>query len=143
MNIQEAAVALARVAHELWRTEMAKEGWRYGPTFDESKRLHDALVPFDELHPTDKRWTRTCLDEVAAELLAGVEYPRGDDREFVPEEMIVGMRVGCTEGDDEGTVQSWVVTPEGCLDTITVRWDDGEVTEACAEERVLRRVWNG
>lgn len=143
MDMQEAAVALARVAHELWRSKMAREGWKYGPKYDEANRLHDALVPYDELHPTDARWTRLGVPDFAEDLLAAVEYPRGEFREFVPEEMVVGMRVASDDGVSQGTVESWVATAEGCLDLIAVRWDDGDVTQHCPAERELRRVWNG
>ncbi|CAG1010346.1 hypothetical protein PHYC_03834 [Phycisphaerales bacterium] len=139
MNLHEAADLLAPMMHEMWRTKMLAEGWRYGPAYDEAAKTHDALVPFEQLHPTDRVWTRTGLEDYAEILLREVEYPRGDDREFRPEEMRVGLPVVGSDLESKGTVQAWIATPDGCLESITVRWDDGEVTEHCpASGEVLR-----
>lgn len=44
-----AADPLARLEHESWCREKSLAGWRHGPVRDNSRRIHDALVPFDKL----------------------------------------------------------------------------------------------
>lgn len=125
---------------------MIREGWRCGATFDPAEKVHDALVPFPELTRYDRCALRTAIEaeDVEARLGALVDYPRGDDRPFGAEEMRAGLEVGLAAdldgaGSERGRVVEWALTPEGCLDEITVRWEDGTVSRHCPSERDLRR----
>jgi hypothetical protein len=139
-----AELELAELAHRLWCQEMIAEGWSPGP-FDPVKKTHDALVSFEGLGVVDRHSTALGIEslELIDRLRSVVEYPRGEDREFSRDEVSVGLRVGSSDEPDQfGTVLSWEEDPhwQGCLQTITVRWDSGEVNVHAAAERELRRL---
>lgn len=46
---------LARMEHERWCADRALDGWKYHAVRDDSRKLHDCLVPYDDLaEPTKK-----------------------------------------------------------------------------------------
>ena len=139
-----ADLELAELAHRLWCQGMIAEGWSPGP-FDAAKKTHDALVKFEDLDIVDRHSTVIGVEslEIVDRLRAVVDYPRGDDREFCAGELSVGLRVGFSDDADQlGTVLSWEEDSKwpGCLRTITVRWDSGEVNVHGAAEREIRRL---
>lgn len=136
-------ISIACVAHELWCDRMGRAGWRRGASFNLSAQAHDAMVPFAELDPRDRR---SLLAAVRASgvldlLAAAVEYPRGAFREIGAREVRVGLPVTDRGGVARGTVQSWETDPGGqVLDKIRVRWEDGQLTEHYPPEAELRVV---
>ena len=140
---------LCRVTHLCWREKKIREGWQPG-TLDERARVHDALVPFEELTKRDRHVLCVAVeaDEVEKFLAGIVEYERGPERLFMIDEMHEGMRVGMSKSDEPsddddilGTVTGWDVDPDsGELESIDVRWDDGEVRRYHPEVRELRRL---
>lgn len=139
MTDAEALNKIARLAHELWCERLRREGWRPGP-FDAAAKTHDALVPFEQLHPADARSTRAGVEalDIPALLEQAVDYPRGPDREFIPEELRQGLVVESSDGACRGQVESWTISA-GALTNIRVRWSDGEVIDHFPPERELRR----
>lgn len=139
---------IASVAHELWRRNLEREGWRPGPRFDADKRIHDAMVPYRELSPFDQRQVRVGVEccELDEELLRSVDHVRGPSREFRVEEMREGLPVQLTApfGDDpveaQGTIEKWEPGPEGSVETIHVRFPDGDLVGYCPSQRELRRI---
>ena len=41
-------------AHEAWREENRKTGWKYGPVKDPAKREHPCMVPYEQLPDEQK-----------------------------------------------------------------------------------------
>ena len=129
---------------------MRRDGWHASDTFDAQKRAHDALVPFERLSRRDRRSLRIAViaEELKLNLADVVEYERGPDRVFLVEEMSVGLRVGMAPTDEPshrddvpGVVVDWAVDPATReLESIQVRWDDGDVTHHHPDVRELRRL---
>lgn len=52
---------LACLEHDRWCNERRRAGWKYAPTRDERRRLHPALVPWDQLPEDVKEWDRKMI----------------------------------------------------------------------------------
>lgn len=133
---------LARIAHEVWCERMVAEGWRPGAAFDGELRTHDAIVPFDQLCPVDRRsaYLGIVATECANDIRRSINYTRGQDRELGVKDMFVGLRVVYSESPKiRGAVLSWKEDLEcpGTLTTISVKWDSGETIEYAAAEREI------
>lgn len=146
----EPLAVLAHLAHDLWRRRMRRKGWRYGPSFDEGRKTHDAMVPFDALSRHDRSMVIEAVRALDIEPLLerAVDHDRGPEREFSAEEMAVGLRVGWaggirfedpSEAEMTGEIVGWELEGED-LALIRVRWSDGEVQEHLPAERDLRRL---
>ena len=61
---------LAPMEHERWLLEKEAEGYRYGEKRDEPKKIHDLMVPFDELPGAIQRQNFDEIDQIP-ELLDG------------------------------------------------------------------------
>ncbi len=48
---EEEVIDLAKYEHDEWCDEKIRQGWTYGPDRDDSRLIHDCLVPWDELTP--------------------------------------------------------------------------------------------
>lgn len=48
--------SLARLEHQSWQVDRWLDGWRYGRTRDDSRRIHDNLCDFDDLNDATKRY---------------------------------------------------------------------------------------
>lgn len=145
---------LARAAHALWCRKMVACGWTYGEVFDQEQCTHDALVPFDRLNIHDQNNAIVLIqsEEIEERLARLLDYPRGPDRPFTPEEMRVGLPVGWATSvkftdplrnaaDEVGTVMSWQVDEAtGELSVIRIRWPGGDVNEHYPSQRDLRRL---
>lgn len=46
---------MCRVEHKRWSSERLLDGWIYGPRRIDERRIHDKLVPWDQLSDADKR----------------------------------------------------------------------------------------
>ncbi|KAE9204217.1 hypothetical protein PF004_g17910 [Phytophthora fragariae] len=55
---------LAENSHEVWATEYAAKGWRFGPEFDEAAKTHPSLKPYMLLDESDKVLTREGVTSV-------------------------------------------------------------------------------
>lgn len=40
--------------HDLWMEVKRKDGWTYGPEFDDAAKTHPSMVPFDDLPEYEK-----------------------------------------------------------------------------------------
>lgn len=56
--------ALVRNAHEVWAQLRMNEGWRYGPTRDDVRKLHPCLIPFEEMPDSDRSFDREMVLEI-------------------------------------------------------------------------------
>ncbi len=45
---------LARAEHDRWCSDLRRQGWRWGPAKDATRRLHPNLVPWSELSEDDR-----------------------------------------------------------------------------------------
>lgn len=131
---------IARQAHACWCQSMHQQGWRPGG-YDERAQTHDAMIPFDQLHKRDRLATlRAARYDAVEELAALVRYGRGPDRDFVLDEMKVGLLVvSADEQAEKGRVVDWLVDEEGELERIIVSWDDGGTSEHAAFSGELAR----
>lgn len=138
---------LAGIAHRCWCAKMLRSGWRHG-AYSPEERTHDALVAFEELSRRDQREARLAVEllHLDRSLFSEIRYDRGPAREFLLEDMQVGLKVAMNDGDsskpaDRGQIESWQSEPDsGELLKITVRWETGEVSEHYPGERELRRL---
>jgi hypothetical protein len=141
-SICDEELRLADIAHRLWCKRMAAAGWNYGEAFDPNVKAHDALKRFDELDPVDRRSTLLAVHtlELIDRLGDAPDYGRGPRQELGEKDLRVGLRVAHADNSAEhGTVLSWLPDKRfpGCIETIHVRWDDGEVVDHAAAEREL------
>lgn len=123
------SMLIAHAAHELWRRQMLEDGWQPGKSFSAEARIHDAIVPFEEL-PEEKR--RDVEFEVVAsgvlDVLAARDlHPRGAGATLVPSTVMAGLRVTFDgEPPSEGVVIGCAVDPQrGWPNMVYVRWADG------------------
>ncbi len=60
--------ALAALEHERWNAQRRLDGWRWAdlPGRDEARRLHPALVPYDDLPESAKAYDRALVEEAQA-----------------------------------------------------------------------------
>lgn len=140
---------LAAVAHDFWCRRMSEAGWRPGAEFDPSRRTHDAMVPFDRLEPDDQWAAVEILESLGAgpRLAEPIVYPRGLDAPLRARDMVVGLAVESGDRDQTtgrpvpGSVISWTTRQRtGRLDSVTVRWADGQVTSHTALAGEVRRA---
>lgn len=54
---------LAGCEHARWCDERMRWGWRYGKERDDAAKLHDALVPWQQLPEQSRKWDRTACRE--------------------------------------------------------------------------------
>jgi hypothetical protein len=71
---------LAELEHGRWNVERLRNGWRYGKTRDDAKRIHDCLVAWPELSDGEngvKKYDRESVKNFPAILArAGLEVYR-------------------------------------------------------------------
>jgi hypothetical protein len=61
--------ALSELEHETWMIERMLEGWRPGAVRDNPARIHDLLVPYDDLSEPAKEFDRDQIRELLAKTL--------------------------------------------------------------------------
>lgn len=49
---------LAENVHEVWSAGRIADGWRYGETRDDARKLHPCLVPYSQLPESEKEYDR-------------------------------------------------------------------------------------
>ena len=62
---------MAEWEHGRWNMERLLNGWRRGPVRDDKRKVHDCIVPWDELPPAIKEYDRNAVRAFPS-LLAGV-----------------------------------------------------------------------
>jgi len=55
---------LARMEHERWMQQKIDTGWEYAATTDKTKKLHQSLVPWDELPPDEQEKDRILVKNI-------------------------------------------------------------------------------
>jgi hypothetical protein len=55
---------LARLEHQSWQVDRWLDGWRYGRTRDDSRRIHDNLCDFDDLDDKTKQYDHNMIDTI-------------------------------------------------------------------------------
>ena len=69
---------MAEIEHGRWNMERLRDGWRYGKIRDDSKKIHDCLVPWTELPEEIKHYDREIVRAFPSILAqAGLEMLRG------------------------------------------------------------------
>lgn len=54
---------LAKHAHDIWAQQRLADGWKYGPTRNDSRREHPCLVSYEELSESEKQYDRNAAME--------------------------------------------------------------------------------
>ena len=68
---------MAELEHGRWNIERLRDGWRYAKTRDDSRKLHDCLVRWEELPDDIKRYDRDAVRAFPVILAkAGLEVRR-------------------------------------------------------------------
>ncbi len=68
---------LSRHEHERWIQTKLDGGWRFGPTRDDARKLHDQLKPWEELDEANKDKDRNAVREIPSMLaLAGFQIQK-------------------------------------------------------------------
>lgn len=49
---------LAENVHEVWSAGRIADGWKYGETRDDARKLHPCLVPYNQLPESEKEYDR-------------------------------------------------------------------------------------
>lgn len=57
-DLNDLREAIAENAHEIWAQNRQAEGWTYGPTRDDDKKLHPDMVPYSQLTEGEKEYDR-------------------------------------------------------------------------------------
>ena len=78
-ELEELVERLAHNIHELWAQERLREGWRYGPERDDSRKTTPVMVPYEQLPDSEKYYDRVMARETIKTILAlggKVEAPK-------------------------------------------------------------------
>jgi hypothetical protein len=59
---------LAENAHDIWAQKKIDEGWKFGTSRDNEKKLHPNLIPFCDLNEADKEYDREATRSIIARL---------------------------------------------------------------------------
>ncbi len=62
-EILELSEKLAQNVHEVWAAGRIAEGWQYGESRDDKRKLHPCIVPYDELSEIEKDYDRRTSQE--------------------------------------------------------------------------------
>lgn len=73
-DIKTIAEQLAKNTHENWALQRMKEGWSYGPKWDDSLKQTPVMVPYEELSESEKEYDRiTSLETLKTIIALGYE----------------------------------------------------------------------
>jgi hypothetical protein len=64
---------LAEAAHKVWVEGKLRDGWKYGPVTDKDGKIHNCLVPYDQLSEADKESDRDMVKGIPS-ILAAAGY---------------------------------------------------------------------
>ena len=62
-DILELTEKLAKNTHEIWAAERLAQGWQYGETRNDEKKLHPCLVEYEKLSEDEKTFDRNTAME--------------------------------------------------------------------------------
>jgi hypothetical protein len=62
-DLLELTELLAKNTHEIWAAARISDGWTYGATRDDARKLHPCLVPYEELPESEKEYDRNTAME--------------------------------------------------------------------------------
>ena len=62
-ELLELTEQIAINVHEVWAASRIAEGWQYGETRDDVRKLHPCLVPYDKLPEIEKEYDRNTAME--------------------------------------------------------------------------------
>lgn len=58
-DILKLSELISKNTHEVWSQNRINEGWAYGETRDDIKKLHPCLIPYEELPESEKDYDRS------------------------------------------------------------------------------------
>lgn len=61
---------LAANVHDVWSRKRIEDGWRYGPSRDDSAKTHPCLVPYADLPDSEKAYDREMVAQVVKAAVA-------------------------------------------------------------------------
>jgi len=64
---------LAEAAHNVWMQGKLKNGWKYGPKTDKANKIHNCLIPYNQLSEPDKESDRHFVRSIPT-ILAAAGY---------------------------------------------------------------------
>jgi hypothetical protein len=82
---------LAALEHDVWAADRELDGWRSGKTRDESRRIHDCLIPYAELPEATKELDRAQIRELNAARLPRVQTLSASGKTLVRFDLWVGL----------------------------------------------------
>lgn len=62
-DLAELMERLAENTHEVWAAGRIADGWKYGETRDDSRKLHPCLVPYADLPDSERDYDRRTAAE--------------------------------------------------------------------------------
>ena len=72
-EVEELTEKLSRNAHDHWARQRMADGWRWGASRDDARKLHPSLSPYEELPESEKIYDRaTAMETVKAILALGL-----------------------------------------------------------------------
>jgi hypothetical protein len=76
-EIDELMERLARNTHDIWARQRLADGWHWGKSRDDGRKLHPSLVPYEELPESEKVYDRaTAMETIKAILTLGFSITR-------------------------------------------------------------------
>ncbi len=45
---------LAEAAHKVWMEGKLRDGWKYGPVTDKQNKIHNCLIPYNQMDEAEK-----------------------------------------------------------------------------------------
>lgn len=77
---------LARNTHEVWAKTRLEQGWKWGETRDDARKLHPCLVPYENLTEKEKTFDRNTAMETLRFILAlGFKITKDESSKFPQE----------------------------------------------------------
>lgn len=64
---------LAKMEHERWMEEKIRDGWTFGSVSDHERKIHNCLVPWEELREYEKEKDREMVRNIP-EILSSINY---------------------------------------------------------------------
>lgn len=62
--------ALSENVHDVWARKRMDDGWRYGPSRDDTKKTHPCLVPYADLPASEQSYDREMVEQVVRAAVA-------------------------------------------------------------------------
>ena len=62
-ELLELTERIAANVHDVWAATRIADGWQYGSTRDDARKLHPCLVPYDDLPESEKEYDRNTAIE--------------------------------------------------------------------------------